>query len=448
MERGKTIKKVLCISVMCLALAAVVVPQLPMQDNATKVEAATKKVKLSTTRTYLIKGKTKKLKLTNAKGKIKWTSNKKSIATVSSKGVVRGRKAGTAIITAKYNNKSYRCRVIVESPKMSKSKVTLQKGKTVKLTLKNTKQKVTWSTSNRKIATVTSKGLVKGVKTGKATIYAKVGTNRYKCVVTVKSSSSGVGTQPEPQIEVQSVTLNTNSVELNVGQSYMLVANVLPSSATNKTLNWKSSNTDIVEVSYFNGQVIAKAPGQATITVTSSNGKQATCTVIVKNALEQSYAKLKNYILQSPKVNSDGNHFISFTDSQYGQTGTFGIVYEHQNDRFSFVNTTEVPSSNVETSATMWINALKSGTTEPEIICIYNNYYSAFVAKSTLQIGTYNESDLTFYKTQSTGVFTTNAVDIQDLCNSTLRLAFAGWEKLLEDQVGMHLSDLGFNAYK
>ena len=71
--------------------------------------------------------------------------------------------------------------------KLNKTKATIYTGKTVTLKLKNNKNKVKWSSSNKKIATVSSKGKVKGKKTGKVTIIAKVGKKKYKCKVTVKN---------------------------------------------------------------------------------------------------------------------------------------------------------------------------------------------------------------------------------------------------------------------
>lgn len=59
-------------------------------------------------------------------------------------------------------------------------------GKTVTLKLKNNKKKIKWSSSNKKVATVTKKGKVKGKKVGKATITAKVGKKKYKCKINVK----------------------------------------------------------------------------------------------------------------------------------------------------------------------------------------------------------------------------------------------------------------------
>ena len=58
--------------------------------------------------------KTVKLKVKGTKKKIKWSSKKKSIATVTKKGVVKGRKAGKTTIVAKVGKKKYSCKVIVK----------------------------------------------------------------------------------------------------------------------------------------------------------------------------------------------------------------------------------------------------------------------------------------------------------------------------------------------
>lgn len=73
--------------------------------------------------------------------------------------------------------------------KLNKTKATIYVGKTITLKLKNNKSKVKWSSSNKKVATVTKKGKVKGKKVGKATITAKIGKKKYKCKVTVKNVS-------------------------------------------------------------------------------------------------------------------------------------------------------------------------------------------------------------------------------------------------------------------
>ena len=65
--------------------------------------------KLSKKKITIYVGHTGKLKVNNARKKVKWTSSKKQIAAVSSKGVVNGKKAGSAVITAVAGNKKWTC---------------------------------------------------------------------------------------------------------------------------------------------------------------------------------------------------------------------------------------------------------------------------------------------------------------------------------------------------
>lgn len=71
------------------------------------------KIKLNKTSITLQKGKTYTLKLKGTKKKAKWTSSKKTIATVTKKGKVTAKKSGTAVITAKIGKKKYKCKVKV-----------------------------------------------------------------------------------------------------------------------------------------------------------------------------------------------------------------------------------------------------------------------------------------------------------------------------------------------
>ncbi|WP_302669389.1 Ig-like domain-containing protein [Eubacterium sp. AF15-50] len=74
--------------------------------------------------------------------------------------------------------------------KLNKKSATIYVGKTVTLKVKNNKKKVKWISSNKKIATVSKRGKVKGKKAGKVTITAKVGGKKYKCRVTVKKKKA------------------------------------------------------------------------------------------------------------------------------------------------------------------------------------------------------------------------------------------------------------------
>ena len=156
------------------------------------IEAQAASVKLNKSKLTMIKGQTYTLKISGTKKKVKWSSSKKSVATVSSKGKVTAKKKGTATISAKIGSKTYKCKITVEKPSISKTKANLVIGKTTTLSVKNTKQKVSWKSSNTKVATVDSKGKVKGIKKGTATITATVGSlkKKYTCKVKVDTAKA------------------------------------------------------------------------------------------------------------------------------------------------------------------------------------------------------------------------------------------------------------------
>lgn len=81
--------------------------------------------------------------------------------------------------------------------------------------------------------------------------------------------------------EITSITLNETNVSMQRGQSKLLQTSIIPQTATNKTLSWKSSN-DIIATVDSNGMVVAHAVGKAVISVKTSNGLIASCEVIVE----------------------------------------------------------------------------------------------------------------------------------------------------------------------
>ena len=151
-----------------------------------QVEAAGKP-KLSKSRLTMYVGDTKTLQVKNSKGKIKWSSSKKSVASVSSKGKVKGKKAGTARITATVKGKKLTCKVTVKnrSPKLSKTSAVLMPGSTLALKLNYAKGTVKWSTSDKKVAEVTKKGKVTAKAVGTAKITATFKKKKYSCRIQV-----------------------------------------------------------------------------------------------------------------------------------------------------------------------------------------------------------------------------------------------------------------------
>lgn len=247
-------------------------------------------IQLNNTNVSLFTGKNVSLSATvtpsNANNtKVTWASSNTKVANVSASGNVTAIGAGTAVITCKAQDGSgviATCKVTVKNPvtsiKLNKTTKSVFVGKTYKLKAtvgpKNaTSKTVTWKSSNTKVATVSSSGVVKGKKAGTAMIY---------CI-----AKDGSGVQTSFQITVTKpvtkVKLNKKSVSLKVKKSYTLKVTVGPKSATNKSVTWKSSNKKIATVSQ-NGTIVAKKKGTVTITVKAKDGsgKSAKCRVKVK----------------------------------------------------------------------------------------------------------------------------------------------------------------------
>lgn len=162
--------------------------------------------KMSKKSVSIIATKTVQLKVLNNSKKVKWSTSNKKNATVSKKGLVKGKKAGKATITAKVGKKTYKCKVTVKAG-MNVTKKNVKVGSTFTLKVLGNSKKVKWSTSKKSVATVSAKGKVKAVAAGKATITAKVGGKKYKCTVTV------VGNNVEPAVTVPVTTAKPNETK-------------------------------------------------------------------------------------------------------------------------------------------------------------------------------------------------------------------------------------------
>lgn len=215
--------------------------------------------------------------------KVTWKSSNTSVATVSSSGKVTAKKNGTAKIMATTDdgNLVATCKIKVKTKVTGVSLPSSAKayiGKTTKLTASikpssASNKEVTWKSSNKNIATVSSKGVVKGKKSGTVTITVTTKDGSYKdtCKVTVSK-----------YIKVKDVDLNVSSKKLNVGEKYTLKATVSPSNASVKSVTWKSSDTSVAKVS-SSGKITAVGKGTATITCTTKDGKvKDKCKVTVK----------------------------------------------------------------------------------------------------------------------------------------------------------------------
>lgn len=212
---------------------------------------------------------------------VTWSSSDDTTVTVED-GVVTGKKVGTATITAETSN-GLKATAEVIVKEIAVTKVTLSEttatmtiGGELELTAtiepKNaTDQRLTWSSSDTGVATVDSNGKVTAKAAGTATITATAASGiTAACEITVS----------DEVIEVTAVTLDKTKATIKVGKSLQLTATIEPTGATNASLKWTSSDTGIAIVT--DGRVQGIAPGEATITAKTANGKTATCTITVE----------------------------------------------------------------------------------------------------------------------------------------------------------------------
>ena len=125
------------LAALCLALiACLAVPSiLPASTNIVTAQAEAK-AKLNKTKATVCVGEKLRLRVKNADGAVKWSSGRKAVATVNSKGVVTAKKPGTATIYARVNGKKLKCKVTVKAAlTANKTKLTIEKDKSKKVKL-------------------------------------------------------------------------------------------------------------------------------------------------------------------------------------------------------------------------------------------------------------------------------------------------------------------------
>ena len=174
-------------------------------------------------------------------------------------------------LTACSDNESEPSIVTVESISISPLSISLERDKTYQLQAEvtpkeATEKKVSWSSSDTQVATVSENGLVTGVNRGTATVTATAGGKSATCQVTVTW-------------EVQSVTVSPATLTMTkVGETVQLTATVAPEGAGEAV--WSSSDEAVATVS-SEGLVTAVGQGNAIITATAGE-KTATCEVTVE----------------------------------------------------------------------------------------------------------------------------------------------------------------------
>lgn len=253
-------------------------------DNAVEFSLSPATREIAVGRSFKLK---KVIKPENAKKTAEWSTSNSSIATVDASGKVTGKRIGSCTITCTLTryNQSAKCKVKVarlnSTVKLDKKNIRIGVGQTYRLKKtvwsNNTSlPKVSWKSSNKRVATVNSGGKITGKKVGLA-----------KITVTTNDAIHAKATCKVRVIQrISSIKLSSDYLVCYVGRSKRLTAKCKPANSTIKKLKWTSGDSSIARVT-ATGKVRALAEGNTYITATATDGsnKKARCFVKVLDAV-------------------------------------------------------------------------------------------------------------------------------------------------------------------
>ena len=309
------------------------------KDSGITYEEATETVMVGQTKTLDTSGHNS----TIGDYDIIWTTTDENIVSINSNKTMKGVSTGyaTVIGTAvskesgkQYRYRTYICTVYAELENVEFENITLETGKEKRCTFKTVPgiafiKDIKMSSDNEKVAKVevdffSSPGCIYAdytiiaTGTGTTTIRAEVWGERRVIEKTFKV------TVVKP-VKISGITLNRTNPSLFVGKTFQLKAAITPSDATNRTLEWTSSDPSVAEVS-STGLITAKEKGTATITCKAKDGSgvQTSCKVTVKvpvsgialNRANPSLFVGKTFQLKAVVTPSDANNkAVTWTSS-------------------------------------------------------------------------------------------------------------------------------------
>ena len=340
-------------------------------------------------------GKTVNLKIKGMKGKVKWSSLNKKVATVKN-GKVTGKKTGKTVIQAKINGTILKCNVKVEKPEISKKKVTIESGKTYILKVKGTSRKVVWTSSNKNVVTVKN-GKITGKKPGNTTVIAKVNGSVLKCNIRVTATKkphkddtqNTEGTDDKKPdnndgVETNTPKLSTTSITWKFGDgddgTYLTLNN-----ADCDDVIWNTSDEKIVRV-YPEGNsavIYNNLKGGKAIVTATYKGKTYSCNVV-------SYSLYKINISREEGTGFDYDESAKNMDELLNTENFLGVSLDWTWNRTDLVQKKTTPDGSythyiVEDSGTTEVTGISKDGFTKAVVTI--NSYGKYIDKK----GTYDE---------------------------------------------------------
>ena len=258
-----------------------------------------------------------------------------------------------------------------------------------------------------------------------------------------------------PKTKVSSITFSPTSLVMTKGQSQTLTAEIAPSDAYIKTLQWSSSDTSVVDVDQ-NGKVTAKKSGTAIIYAAAKDGsgKQGSCSVLVSdpNAADEEYIENFNKLVLNIRNNpsgfdGNGNPYIAMSSSYQNGTQFFSITALPSGGlRFYHDNSLDYSgSTNLNSHVSFEANFNNS--------FMINLYYDFMMTDSIVGMnrGCSGSAsiDARNYSDNSTLYYSSLTQNENQTANTDTGLAFVDWDILLVTKYPAQLSmkKIGFKSY-
>ena len=264
---------------LCMLLFSLAVPSIAEENKITGISISESEAVVYTGKSFTLKTT---IEPANAKNKkVEWESSDEQIATVTN-GRINGKQNGECDIICRALDGSgveATCHVIVKTEvkniTIHEKQIAVMVGSTdeantAQLTYTVNPEEaswkdVVWSSSDENIATVDADGVIKGVSKGRATVYA-------------------ASTQPDKKVRAQvQVTVNqavesieaVDSVVVQANKTSSVKATVIPSTASNKKIEWISEDESIASVNQ-NGIIRGKSYGRTTVVAKAADGSNIT----------------------------------------------------------------------------------------------------------------------------------------------------------------------------
>lgn len=341
-------------------------------------------------------------------------------------------------------------------------KVHVGVGKSVKLTTSVTvspnskaNQRVTYSSSNTKIAKVTSAGSVKGVSVGSCKVTAKSKLNpAKKASITVKVVKAAT-----------KISFPESSGYLYVGDILTLKKTVAPSPGSYKTLQWSTSNKKVATVSTA-GKIKAVSAGSATITAKAVDGSGVSCKYklkvltadtinmesteilsahVIRVRLDKAKQLTADQFVLDGKRYSTGSFIHKYTVKQLRNYDnktydiTIGNEYTIEEDSYVRVRIADLPG-NGEKSKTAQAVFVNSGT-PPTLNWLFT---TGEEVEKTIDISDYGIGNIAYSVTGSVEGLTSRISDNKLIFTGTFDKADAGTDLLIDavDEMGNTISQV------